>query len=166
MKTFNVHKMFIFQSSSVLSVPGSVPCVLCIYFLLKSRSDLSNTETCVLCDLLGCICPSVLLADGLGSAAIPVSAVSVPVSDASVLTAGGMTAGGMTAGGIGLYTSSLFSSAWLNSCRVFSGLIFDASQYVVLPLLSLQHRWLSPLCVSRCKCVAHMVSVLSSCCLS
>ena len=111
MKTFNVHKMFIFQSSSVLSVPGSVPCVLCIYFLLKSRSDLSNTETCVLCDLLGCICPSVLLADGLGSAAIPVSAVSVPVSDVSVLTAGGMTAGG-----IGLYTSSLFSSAWLNSC--------------------------------------------------
>ena len=132
MKTFNVHKMFIFQSSSVLSAPGSVPCVLCIYFLLKSHSDLSNTETCVLCDLLGCICPLVLLADGLGSAAIPVFAVSVPVSNVSVLTAGGMTAGG-----IGPYTSSLFSSAWLNSCRVFSGLIFDASQYVVLPLLSL-----------------------------
>ena len=127
MKTFNVHKMFIFQSSSVLSVPGSVPYVLCIYFLLKSCGDLLNTETCVLYDLLGCICPSVLLADGLGSAAIPVFAVSVPVSDVSVLTAGG----------IGLYTSSLFSSAWLNSCRVFSGLIFDASRYVVLPSLSL-----------------------------
>ena len=132
MKTFNVNKMFIFQSSSVLSVPGSVPCVLCIYFLLKSRSDLSNTETCVLCDLLGCICPLVPLADGLGSAAIPVSTVSVPVSDVSVLTTGGMIAGG-----IGLYTSSLFSSTWLNSCRVFSGLIFDSSRYVVLPSLSL-----------------------------
>ena len=80
MRTFNVHKMFIFQSSSVLSVPGLVPCVLCIYILLKSRSDLSNIEICVLCDRLSCICPSVLLVDGLGSAAILVSAVSVPVS--------------------------------------------------------------------------------------
>ena len=75
MRTFNVHKMFIFQSSSVPSVPGLVPCVLCIHFLLKSRSDLSNAEICVLCDLLGCICPSVLLVDGLGSVTIPVSAV-------------------------------------------------------------------------------------------